>query len=141
MSNIFKLVNGDYLSPEKIERAYKESEIVKQIFVYGDSSREHVVAIIVPEKRVLKDYGKSLDLTLDVALLAKNKEVLEEIRLDLEEAAENAKLVEFEKIGPHFYLELDPWTDYDLLTPTQKLKRYLAKERYKPQIEKMYLRS
>lgn len=38
-SNFFKLSHGDYLSPEKIERAYKESEIVKQIFVYGDSSR------------------------------------------------------------------------------------------------------
>ena len=44
--------------------------------------------------------------------------MLEEIRIELEEAAENARLNEFEKIGPHFSLELIPWTDYDLLTPT-----------------------
>ncbi len=59
--NIFKLSQGEYLAPEKIERVYESCPSIQQIFVYGDSLRSNIVAIIVPDEgevmKVAKDKG------------------------------------------------------------------------------------
>lgn len=34
--NIFKLVNGEYIAPEKIESIYLKTHGISEIFVYGD---------------------------------------------------------------------------------------------------------
>lgn len=47
--NIFKLSQGEYIVPEKLERAYEQSSMIQTIFVHGDSLRNHIVAIIYPD--------------------------------------------------------------------------------------------
>ena len=49
IKNIFKLALGEFIPVEKLELAYGQSLFVAQIFVYGDSSRSYLVAIVVPE--------------------------------------------------------------------------------------------
>ena len=49
VKNIFKLSQGEYIVPEKLERAYEQSSLVQQIFIHGDSIRNHIVAIIYPD--------------------------------------------------------------------------------------------
>jgi len=46
--NIFKLSQGEYIAPEKLENAFNEIDIIKQIFIYGDSLQSNIVAIIIP---------------------------------------------------------------------------------------------
>lgn len=46
--NIFKLSQGEYIAPEKIENIFCLSPWIAQSMVYGDSLRSCCVAIVVP---------------------------------------------------------------------------------------------
>jgi len=41
--HIFKLSQGEYIVPEKIETIYHKSQYVKQVFVYGESIKVRIV--------------------------------------------------------------------------------------------------
>ena len=62
--NIFKLSQGEYIAPEKIENMFALSSYVAQSLVYGDSLRSCTVAVIVPQvakvEEYAKEHGKSL---------------------------------------------------------------------------------
>lgn len=47
VKNIFKLSQGEYIAPEKLENIYCQSIYISQIFVYGDSFKSSLVAIVV----------------------------------------------------------------------------------------------
>ena len=63
--NIFKLSQGEYIAPEKLEGIYVQSEWVGQCWIYGDSLKDFIVAIIVmdPDRLALqaKNDGKEVD--------------------------------------------------------------------------------
>lgn len=50
--DIYKLSQGEYVIPSKIEAAMTRSPLVAQCFVYGDSLKSAVVAIVVPDAEV-----------------------------------------------------------------------------------------
>jgi len=51
--NIFKTSFGEYIAPEKLENAYVKSDWVEQIFIYGNSLRDSIVAIIALNEKTL----------------------------------------------------------------------------------------
>ena len=45
--HIFKLAQGEYIAPEKLEDIFVQSKYIQQVFVHGDSLQTHIVGIIV----------------------------------------------------------------------------------------------
>uniref|UniRef100_A0A453HRQ0 AMP-binding enzyme C-terminal domain-containing protein n=1 Tax=Aegilops tauschii subsp. strangulata TaxID=200361 RepID=A0A453HRQ0_AEGTS len=55
--NIFKLAQGEYIAPEKIENVYAKCKFIAQCFVYGDSFNSCLVAVVAVEPEVLKSWA------------------------------------------------------------------------------------
>ena len=136
--NIFKLSQGEYIAPEKVERVYETCPMVQQIFVYGDSLRNNVVAIIVPDEGEVVKLGKDKGIDGSFAELCRHEAVRKEVEDEMNQAAKAAKLNSLEQVKGNFFLDHNVWTDQDLLTPTMKLKRHLAKQRYQEQLDALY---
>lgn len=57
--NIFKLAQGEYVAPEKLENIYVQASLIGQVFVYGDSLQSFLVAIVVPDPEVLPKFAEA----------------------------------------------------------------------------------
>ncbi|XP_060950914.1 long-chain-fatty-acid--CoA ligase 5 isoform X2 [Limanda limanda] len=136
--NIFKLAQGEYIAPERIENAYIRSGPVAQVFVHGDSLQSCLVAVVVPDPDVLPDLGKSLGCTGSVEELCKRTEIKKAILSDMTRLGKEAGLKSFEQVKD-VYLHPEQFTiENGLLTPTLKAKRNELKILFQPQIDKLY---
>lgn len=137
--NIFKLAQGEYIAPEKLENSYSKIDIVKQIFIYGDSLQSTLVSVIVPEEsEVVKSATeKGLDAS-NMDEFLKSKEWLEIVNTKFEAAKREYKFSGLE-IPKKYYFTREEFTlENGLLTPTMKLKRNDARNKFYDQIKEMY---
>ena len=51
--NMFKLSQGEYVAPERIEAVLTKSPLIAQCFLHGDSLQSATVAVIVPDREGL----------------------------------------------------------------------------------------
>jgi len=131
VKNIFKLNCGEYVAPDRLEQIYKTAMGVDDVFVYGESVKNSLIAIVVPNIAGLKAYGcnpglESFDKDTPIADI-NNKEIITSVMKSLNEVADLAKLKGFEKIGKVHCVNVQ-FADNDLCTSTFKLKRNVAKE-------------
>jgi long-chain acyl-CoA synthetase len=141
--NIFKLAQGEYIAPEKIENVYAKDSLVAQVFVHGDSLQSSLVAIVVPDPETLPAFvaAKSPKLAkskLSYEELCKSPEVAQLVLAQLTSVGKKAGLHGFE-LAKAIYLSSEQFTmDNDLLTPTFKVKRPQAKKFFEVQIDALY---
>jgi long-chain acyl-CoA synthetase len=137
--NIFKLSQGEYIAPEKIENKVVQSQYISQVFVYGDSLQHNVVAIVVPDKPILEKWATDNGLTgdYDTAILT-NPKVNELMVSEIKTKCKEAGFFGFE-IPLKVHVSSTVFTvENDLLTPTFKLKRNEAKQYFLKEIKEMY---
>mmetsp|Transcript_34646 Transcript_34646/g.33843 ORF Transcript_34646/g.33843 Transcript_34646/m.33843 type:complete len:84 (+) Transcript_34646:62-313(+) len=60
---MFKLSQGEYIMPDKLENGYGKSPYIQQIFVYGDSLQDYLVCVIVPEFQEIEKWAKNAGLS------------------------------------------------------------------------------
>ncbi|CAF0748103.1 unnamed protein product [Brachionus calyciflorus] len=138
VKNIFKLQQGEYIAPEKIENIYIRSKYVAQVFIYGNSLKSSLVSIIVPEETVVYEWAKQNNVEANFIDLCKNSELKKTIIQDVSQIGKAGGLKGFEQARDiHLHHELFS-IDNGLLTPTMKSKRNELLAYFREQIDVMY---
>ncbi|KRX18083.1 Long-chain-fatty-acid--CoA ligase 5 [Trichinella nelsoni] len=137
--NIFKLAQGEYIAPEKVENVYLKSKFVSQIFVHGDSLKSCLVGIVVPNIPLLeKHVSETLNLRQKPEELLKNAVVKRIILDDMLNEGKLANLCSFEQVKD-IYLHGDAFSvENNLLTPTYKARRTEICKQFQERIAEMY---
>ncbi|PWA00878.1 hypothetical protein BB558_003052 [Smittium angustum] len=149
--SIFKLSQGEYIAPEKIENFLSKHPLIMQSFVHGYSTKNFLVGVIVPDpvtfipwaKKLLLETANSKENELARLMgfeqLTKNRIVNKNLVEEIDTYSRDAGLNGFE-IVKAVYIDHRPFDveSNEILTPSLKLKRFHAAKYYKDTIEKLY---
>uniref|UniRef100_K3XB92 Long-chain-fatty-acid--CoA ligase n=1 Tax=Globisporangium ultimum (strain ATCC 200006 / CBS 805.95 / DAOM BR144) TaxID=431595 RepID=K3XB92_GLOUD len=133
--NIFKLSQGEYVAPEKIEGVYLKSQYVAQIYVHGDSLQNYLVGVVVPDQEIIATWAVTQGKSVDEV----DQDELKKLVLgDMEQVAKEYKLFRFERVQKlHVHATAFSLED-DLVTPTFKPKRNNLARFFAKEIADMY---
>lgn len=135
--NIFKLSIGEYIAPDKLEQAYKTTEGIDDIFVYGDSLKSCLIAVVHPNPEQLKGIAEVEGIEGDYEELLENDRINKYFVDALLAKKTDCGLKGFEKIK-RVGLVNKSFEEFELLTTTFKLKRHLAKKHFKEMLDQLY---
>lgn len=132
----YKLENGKYVAPAPLEEHLKLSPYIVNAMVYGDN-RVYNVALVVPDLEEVKKWASGQGLSFDSA-----EKMLESPRVrDLLQGEVDKYSTEFkgfERIKKITLSAEDFTLENGMLTPSMKLKRRVAWQKFGPQIEALY---
>jgi len=136
--HIFKLAQGEYIAPEKIETVYTQCPMVHQVYVHGDSKKSCLIAVVVPEEGPVKKWAEKNDVQGDMNSWCTNEKVKKAILDQMIAEGKKEQLKSFEQVKA---ISLTPeiWSvENGLLTPTLKFKRPALKSHFKETFEDLY---
>lgn len=120
-NNVLKLSQGEFVTVSKLEAVFGDSPWIRQIYIYGNSARPYLLAVIVPTDEALA-----------------NEDVKALIGESLQNVAKTADLQSYE-IPRDFLVETTPFTlENGMLTGIRKLARPKLKEHYADRLETLY---
>lgn len=117
VKHIFKLSQGEYISPEQLEKIYINADSVSQIFIDGRSDASYLVAVVVPSR-------KDVDV--------------KQIHEDLNTIAHDHKLEGYKRVHKILVAEEPFSLQNGLVTPTEKLCRPKIRAFYRSSINNLY---
>lgn len=145
VKSLLKLSQGEYVAIDNLSEFYGQNPLAAQLLVHGDSFRDYLVGISVPEPTTFaplasKILGRTIAPT-DLAGLGeacKDPKVISAYLDQYTKIARSNKLKGYEYIKG-LYLTMEPFSvENGLLTPTFKVKRHEAVKVFKDQIEGLY---
>ena len=142
VKNIFKMQQGEYISPEKIENIYLNCKYIEQIFVHGNSLKSYLICIAYPKKDDIINYFKNKGIKEinenNYKNYLENEDLKKEIINVMDKFGRDNNLMGFE-LPKKIYLVKEPFTiDNQIMTPTMKLRRHFARKYFEEQINKLY---
>ena len=142
VKNIFKMQQGEYISPEKIENIYLNCKYIEQIFVHGNSLKSYLICIAYPKKDDIINYFKNKGIKEinenNYKNYLENEDLKKEIINIMDKFGRDNNLMGFE-LPKKIYLVKEPFTiDNQIMTPTMKLRRHFARKYFEEQINKLY---
>lgn len=142
VKNFFKLAQGEYITPEKIENIYLLAfPLLAQIFVHGDSLKTFLVAIVGVEPEsvtpwLAKVTGKTV--ARDDLLDTLNTPKVKKLFLERMNQAAGSQLQGLERVH-NIRIAVEPLTvEADVITPTMKIKRSNAAKFFAKDLEALY---
>jgi long-chain acyl-CoA synthetase len=139
--NIFKLSQGEYVAPEKIENFLISSPLIGQCFVYGDSYQNSLVGLMVPDEEPVRTWAAVNAPELKSASLAEmcNSEALKAaVMADVQRIGVESRLLGFEKPKDILLVSVPFTIENEMMTPTFKLKRQKIRDTYEKEIDLLY---
>lgn len=143
VKNFFKLSQGEYITPEKIENTYMSRfSLAQQVFVYGDSLRNYLVAIVgvdpvTVHAYLAKRFNKTNLTTEEILAFFKQQENKKILLQDMN-ASLQGSLQGYEKIH-NIHVDFEPMTmARNVITPTLKVKRPIASKFFKSDLDRLY---
>ena len=123
-NNVIKLSQGEFVAVSKVEAVLGDSPLVSQVYIYGNSARPYLLAVIVPTEDALVRYDAD--------------ELKPLISQSLQDAAKKGGLQSYE-VPRDFLIDTTPFTaENGLLTGIGKMARPKLKERYGDRLEQLY---
>jgi len=129
------------VAPEKIENIYVRAPVVQQVFVDGNSLERFLVAVVVPDAPILKQWykGNVKDNGVSLEQMVKQKQVRDYILAELQKIGKENKLNSMEQVKA-VHVTSDPFSiENGLLTPTMKSKRPQLRKHFADVIENLYV--
>ena len=136
VKEIFKLSQGEYIIPAKLESVYTKSIYVSQIMIYGNPTKNHIIGIIIPDK---KKCAEALNITEEELVKDnKNEALINLFVTDFEKLANEAEFNGLEKLK-YILIDFEEFTNNNnCLTPTMKIIRKNVEKKYKERIDDLY---
>jgi len=144
VKEIFKLQQGEYIAPTKLEEVYSKSKYVSQMCIYGNSLYTFIIGIVVPNKSKVLEFllqkGK-VEKTEDLSVVKnflKDKDLVDELISDFEKLAKVAKFNSLEKVKNLIISDIEFTIDNGLLTSTMKMVRKKIEVHFNSELSKIY---
>lgn len=137
LKDLFKTSNGKYIAPQEIETRLGTDKYIDQVAVIGDE-RNYVTAIIAPSIPALEAYAKSHSISYnDVDELLHLPEIYKLIENRIAEHQQG--MAGYELIKKFTLIKIPFTIETGELTNTLKIKRAVITQKYKNQIDAMYV--
>lgn len=136
--DLIKLSHGEYISLGRVETSLLTNPHIDNICVYGNSMRDYLVALVVPNQKNLEALAEKNGISEpSFGKLCESKEVAALLMKELQDfVRDKLRREEFPK---KVYICKEPWTPASgLLTEAFKLKRKNIEEEFKQQIKSLY---
>jgi len=136
--SLIKTSGGKYIAPAQIEDLIGRLNYVENVLVIGDG-RMYVTALIVALEKDLSDLAKKNNIAFNTySELIKNNFIHKIIQRDIELLQKD--LSSYEKVRRFTLIKAPFSIETGELTPTMKVKRKFVEEKFKDDIEEMYLK-
>ncbi len=136
LKELYKLENGKYVAPAPLEEKLKLSPFIANAMIYGDNKLFNV-ALVCADMATLKPWceEQGISASSDDKLVDDPRV---HARLKEEVEAFSGDFKGYEKVKKLVLIAEDFTTENGLLTPSMKLKRRVAMQRFGERIEALY---
>ncbi|KAG0344393.1 hypothetical protein BG004_004513 [Podila humilis] len=144
--NIFKLAQGEYIAPEKIENVMvARCNLAQQIYVHGNSLESTLVSVVFPDPETFLPFANAITGSQVVVgdhagllKLCQDRQVNEAFLQELDKAGRAGGLRGFEFVK-RVHLTTNAFTvENGMMTPTFKVRRPQVAAYFKDQVKAMY---
>jgi long-chain acyl-CoA synthetase len=136
LKDLLVLAGGKKVAPQPIEAKLKQSPLIEEAVLIGDT-RPYVVALIVPRFARLEAEAAAGGASSDRLALLARPETLALIQAEIDRV--NADLAPFETIKRFALLDHELTQESGAITPTLKVKRRVVLEQHKVEIDTLYV--
>jgi len=137
--HIFKLSQGEYLAPERLEGVFGRSSLITNVFVDGDSKYPFPVALVYPNYEAFNvSPSQTTQVKYDGRETSHKTYIREKIMEEFTRLAKDSKLKSYEIPKVVAILEEPFSVANNCLTPSQKTKRDVIRVLHRECLRKMY---